>query len=231
MAYRRAGDRVDARAARPVSGSDRLRHRNRLRAWRIHHGQDRSRPAMYHADMSVADEVRKAADLGYEYLELSPRADFFFWHRYPKAATPPNCRGEEGVPGNRGEDSDTGAGVQLVVRLTSRNGRPRCATGSGCWRSPHDLECPIVNSELSGDPNDPVALRARVLPRRCRNSSPIFEKYGIGLNLEAHPYDFAETQRRRHADHPRPEPAVGELRVLRSARLSPLRRGGRHAGG
>ena len=42
-------------------------------------------PAMYHAELSVADEVRKAADLGYEYLELSPRADFFFWHRYPKA--------------------------------------------------------------------------------------------------------------------------------------------------
>ena len=42
-------------------------------------------PAMYHADLSVADEVRKAADLGYEYLELSPRADFFFWHSYPKA--------------------------------------------------------------------------------------------------------------------------------------------------
>ena len=42
-------------------------------------------PAMYHATMSVADELRKAADLGYEYLELSPRADWFFWHRYPKA--------------------------------------------------------------------------------------------------------------------------------------------------
>ena len=42
-------------------------------------------PAMYHADLSVADEVRKAAELGYSYLELSPRPDFFFWHRYPKA--------------------------------------------------------------------------------------------------------------------------------------------------
>src|SRR5918911_747583 len=42
-------------------------------------------PAMYHAELSVADEVRKAADLGYEYLELSPRPDVFFWHRYPKA--------------------------------------------------------------------------------------------------------------------------------------------------
>src|SRR5204863_131416 len=42
-------------------------------------------PAMYHAELSVADELRKAADLGYEHLELSPRADWFFWHRYPKA--------------------------------------------------------------------------------------------------------------------------------------------------
>ena len=42
-------------------------------------------PAMYHARMSVADELRRAADLGYEYLELSPPADWFFWHRYPKA--------------------------------------------------------------------------------------------------------------------------------------------------
>ena len=23
--------------------------------------------------------------------------------------------------------------------------------------------------------------------------APVFEQYGIGLNLEAHPYDFAET--------------------------------------
>jgi myo-inositol catabolism protein IolH len=42
-------------------------------------------PAMYHADLSVAEEVRKAADLGYEHLELSPRLDWFFWHHYPKA--------------------------------------------------------------------------------------------------------------------------------------------------
>jgi len=38
-------------------------------------------PAMYHPTLSVADEVHKAAELGYEYLELSPRADFFSGHR------------------------------------------------------------------------------------------------------------------------------------------------------
>ena len=58
---------------------------------------------------------------------------------------------------------------------------------------------------------------------------PDFERYGIALNLEAHPYDFSETQRRRRADHPRPQPAVGELRVLRAARLPPVRRRRRRA--
>jgi myo-inositol catabolism protein IolH len=38
---------------------------------------------MYHATVSVPAELRKAAYLGDEYLELSPRADWFFWHRYP----------------------------------------------------------------------------------------------------------------------------------------------------
>jgi myo-inositol catabolism protein IolH len=38
-------------------------------------------PAMYHSTLSVADEVRKAAELGYEFLGLSPRGDFFSWHR------------------------------------------------------------------------------------------------------------------------------------------------------
>lgn len=33
---------------------------------------------MYHASMSVVDELWLAADLGYECVELSPRADFFF---------------------------------------------------------------------------------------------------------------------------------------------------------
>ena len=41
-------------------------------------------PSMYHPHLSVAEECFKAADLGYEYIELSPRADFHEWHHYPK---------------------------------------------------------------------------------------------------------------------------------------------------
>ena len=55
-----------------------------------------------------------------------------------------------------------------------------------------ELECPVVNSELSGDPNDPVRSE-HAFYKSMEELSPDFEKYGIGLNLEAHPYDFSET--------------------------------------
>ena len=55
-----------------------------------------------------------------------------------------------------------------------------------------ELECPVVMSELSGDPND--ALRSEhAFYKSMEELSPDFEKYGIALNLEAHPYDFSET--------------------------------------
>ena len=56
-----------------------------------------------------------------------------------------------------------------------------------------ELECPIVNSELSGDPNDPLRSE-HAFYQSMEELAPDFEQYGIGLNLEAHPYDFSETQ-------------------------------------
>jgi len=50
----------------------------------------------------------------------------------------------------------------------------------------------VVNSELSGDPNDPVRSE-HAFYRSMEELIPDFERYGIGLNLEAHPYDFSET--------------------------------------
>ena len=47
-------------------------------------------PAMYHADLSVADEVRKAADLGYEYLELRLGRTSSSGTVTPRPMTPPS---------------------------------------------------------------------------------------------------------------------------------------------
>ncbi len=51
---------------------------------------------------------------------------------------------------------------------------------------------PSIVSELSGDPNQ--ALRSEhAFYASIEELAPDFERYGIGLNLEAHPYDFSET--------------------------------------
>jgi myo-inositol catabolism protein IolH len=49
-----------------------------------------------------------------------------------------------------------------------------------------------VNTELSGDPND-ARRSEHAFYRSMEELIPVFERYGIGLNIEAHPYDFAET--------------------------------------
>src|SRR5947208_3473809 len=84
---------------------------------------------MYHVDHSVADEVRKAAELGYEYLELSPRPDWFFWHRYPKAD-------DDAVAEVRKACGETGVSVLCLVPVfnwSSPDEQERRAEGSH-WR-------------------------------------------------------------------------------------------------
>jgi myo-inositol catabolism protein IolH len=147
-------------------------------------------PAMYHSDLTVVEEVRKAADLGYAHLELSPRPDWFFWHHYPKA---------DDAAVAEVKQTCKEAGVSMTTLVPVFN-----------WSSPdeeerqfqvrnwkrllqiaNDLECPIIVSELSGDPNQPRRSE-HAFYKSIEELVPDFERYGIALNLEAHPYDFAE---------------------------------------
>jgi len=147
-------------------------------------------PAMYHVDHSVADEVRKAAEVGYEYLELSPRPDFFSWHRYPKAD-------DGAIAEVKQACKETGVTLLTLVPVFnwSSPDEPERQAQVRNWRRlleiAAELECPIVNSELSGDPNQPLRSE-HAFYASMEELAPVFERYGIGLNLEAHPYDFAE---------------------------------------
>jgi myo-inositol catabolism protein IolH len=147
-------------------------------------------PAMYHVDHSVADEVRKAAELGYEYVELSPRPDWFFWHRYPKAD-------DDAIAEVRKASSETGVSVVSLVPVfnwSSPDEQERRAQVRN-WRRLLEiadaLDVRTIVSELSGDPADPLRSE-HAFYASMEELIPVFEQYGIGLNLEAHPYDFSE---------------------------------------
>ncbi len=147
-------------------------------------------PAMYHVDHSVADEVRKAADLGYEYLELSPRPDWFFWHRYPKAD-------DDAIAEVRKASSETGVSVLSLVPVFNwsspdeQERRAQVRNWKRLLEIADALDVRTIVSELSGDPADPRRSE-HAFYASMEELIPVFEQYGIGLNLEAHPYDFAE---------------------------------------
>ena len=148
-------------------------------------------PHMYHTHLSVADELRKAADLGYQNLELSPRADWFFWHRYPKAD-------DALIAETRKAAAETGVQIQTLVPVfnwSSPDEQERRAQVRN-WRRLLEiadaLEVPSIVSELSGDPTRALASE-HAFYASMEELIPVFERYGIALNLEAHPYDFSET--------------------------------------
>ena len=53
------------------------------------------------------------------------------------------------------------------------------------------LDVHEITSEFSGDPNSPRECEVAWY-RSIEELAPSFERYGIRLNMEAHPYDFIE---------------------------------------
>jgi myo-inositol catabolism protein IolH len=147
-------------------------------------------PNMYHPHLSVADELRKAADLGYEYLELSPRPDWFFWHRYPKAD-------DDAIAEVRKASSETVVSVVSLVPVFNwsspdeQERRAQVRNWKRLLEIADALDVRTIVSELSGDPADPRRSE-HAFYASMEELVPVFEQYGIALNLEAHPYDFSE---------------------------------------
>ncbi|WP_197671762.1 sugar phosphate isomerase/epimerase family protein [Devriesea agamarum] len=151
-------------------------------------------PSMYHPHLSVADELRKAAELGYRYLELSPRADFHEWHHYPKV---------DKALIREVSDAMKETGVKIwsfnpVFNWSCPDEQERQAQVRN-WKRLLEiadaLEVPMIATELSGDPNRPLESE-HAFYRSIEELIPVFERYGISCTVEAHPYDFVETNDR-----------------------------------
>ncbi|WP_271290740.1 sugar phosphate isomerase/epimerase family protein [Propionibacterium freudenreichii] len=147
-------------------------------------------PNMYYASMSTAQTLFKAAELGFDYVELSPNTEFHFWHRYPKAD-------DDFVAGLNKAQKDSGVTVRTlnpVFNWSSTDEQERAAQVRN-WRRLLELADQInvreIVSEFSGNPNTPVRCEEQWY-KSIFELAPDFEKYGITLSMEAHPYDFVE---------------------------------------
>ena len=148
-------------------------------------------PSMYHPHLTVAQECEKAADLGYGYIELSPRADFHEWHHYPKVDNAEIARVKKAMKA-------TGVKIETfnpVFNWASPDEQERQAQVRN-WRRlleiAEELEVPMMATEFSGDPNRALTSEHQFY-RSIEELAPDFVKRGIVWVLVSHPYDFVVT--------------------------------------
>jgi len=133
------------------------------------------------------------ADLGYEWIELSPRADFtpFFLHPRANRDTVRRFKG-----------ALSGAGVEIssllpLFRWSGPDEDERQAAVRYWKRSIQiavELGVDVMNSEFNGRPEQ-ASLSEAQFWRSMEELLPVFEREGVQLRLEPHPDDFVEDGR------------------------------------
>jgi myo-inositol catabolism protein IolH len=133
------------------------------------------------------------ADLGYEYIELSPREDFLPFFLHPRAD-------RARIASFRQALAAAGVGIASVLPLYHWSGpgeEERQAAVRNWKRAIQiavDLGADVMNSEFNGRPESPELSEAQFM-RSMDELLPVFEREGVRLVLEPHPDDFIEDGR------------------------------------
>ncbi|ATH93823.1 protein iolH [Bacillus glycinifermentans] len=150
-------------------------------------------PSMYRDDLTLEEMVYKTAELGYEYIELSPREDFCPFYKYPKVDSAKIKQLKRLL-------RDTGVKLSSLLPLYHWAGpdEERRQAAVRNWKRAIEiaveLEVDLMNSEFSGSKYEPYVCEEKFI-KSMDELIPVFEKEGIKLNLQAHPYDFIETHK------------------------------------
>jgi myo-inositol catabolism protein IolH len=130
------------------------------------------------------------AELGYEYIELSPRDDFMPFFLHPRAD-------DATVAGFK--KALDGAGVKVAANLPlyrwSGPDEDERQAAVRYWKRAIEitvqLDCTVMNSEFNGRPEHASRSEAQFW-RSMEELLPVFEREGVELRLEPHPDDFVE---------------------------------------
>ena len=133
---------------------------------------------------------RKVAELGYRYIELSPRDDFLPFFVHPRVD-------KAGVAAFRKALAESQVEVASVLPLYKWSGPDEDARQAAVryWKRAIqitvDLGVNVMNSEFNGNPHQPGESEAQFW-RSMEELLPIFQREGVRLVLEPHPDDFVE---------------------------------------
>lgn len=130
------------------------------------------------------------ADLGYEWIELSPREDFTPFFLHPRA-------NDDVVRKFKAALDAAGVGVASHLPLYRWSGPDEDERQAAVryWKRAIELtvelDCRVMNSEFNGRPEQ-ASLSEAQFWRSMEELLPVFEREGVELRLEPHPDDFVE---------------------------------------
>jgi len=147
-------------------------------------------PTPFHHSHALLDFPQVVADLGYEWMQLTPHIDFAPFFSHPRAD-------DALVAQLRTALQRAGVGIPALLpvqRLSSPDELPRLAAVKNFTRIIQlavELDVPVINTEFSGRPERAEESEAGFY-RSMETLLPLVEKEGISLRFDPHPDDFVE---------------------------------------
>ncbi|NCH87425.1 sugar phosphate isomerase/epimerase [Cronobacter dublinensis] len=141
-------------------------------------------------DLGITNMVRQVAEWGYQYIEQSPHPQINPFYKHPKA-------GREVIAEYKKALRDTGVALSSFICVYRWSGpdelRRQAAVKN--WKRlieiAIEMDVQVINTELSGDPNQPEICE-EMFYRSMEELLPIFEREGLRVEIQAHPWDFCE---------------------------------------
>ena len=147
-------------------------------------------PTPFHQTHTLLELPQKVADLGYDYMQLTPHADVLPFFNHPKADDELVGRLKKAC-----DDADIEiASVLPVLRWSGPDEDAREAAVRYWKRAIQitvDLGVHTMNTEFSGRP-ERAEESERAFYRSMEELLPIIEREGIDLLIDPHPDDFVE---------------------------------------
>jgi myo-inositol catabolism protein IolH len=132
----------------------------------------------------------KVAELGYEYIELSPREDFLPFFTHPRADRHTVASFKQALRA-------AGVSISSVLPLYRWSGpdEDERAAAVRYWKRAIEISvelgCNVMNSEFNGRPEQ-ASRSEGMFWKSMEELLPVFEREGVQLRLEPHPDDFVE---------------------------------------
>lgn len=147
-------------------------------------------PTPLHHSHAFLDFPGVTADLGYEWIQLTPHVDFVPFFRHPRVD-------RELLAALRRAVADAGVGISSLLpvqRWSSPDPSERDAAVRNWKRIIEvavELDVRVINTEFGGRPERAEESEAAFL-RSMEDLLPIIEREGLRVNIDPHPDDFVE---------------------------------------